>query len=60
MGRPYRTYAERVAEIRRELTLATAGIGDLVNVNLDAEEDDPPRCAECGGPLPCAFERTRE
>lgn len=45
---------ERRREIRQELAFGAAGIGDLVNI--DCEEDDVPRCPECGEISPCDSE----
>jgi hypothetical protein len=35
-------------------------IGDLVNVDHDEDEDDIPRCPECGEISPCEFQRRSE
>ena len=44
--RPWCSWPERRREIQQALVFAAAGVADLVNV--DAEEDDAPRCPECG------------
>jgi hypothetical protein len=40
-------WPERRREIQQALAFAAAGVGDLVNVDRDDDEDDLPRCPEC-------------